>query len=51
MYLTVTRQHRGCDLNSGSTALESSTLTTRLPIYVNVSGASLDSLKQSQSTV
>jgi len=28
---TVTRQRRGCDLNPGPTALESSTLTTRLP--------------------
>ena len=28
---TVTRQRRGCDLNPGSTAPESSTLTTRLP--------------------
>jgi len=29
----VTRQHRGCDLNSGPPALESSTLTTRLPSH------------------
>ena len=28
---TVTRQHRGCDLNPGPSAPESSTLTTRLP--------------------
>jgi len=28
---TVTRQRRGCDLNSGPSAPESSTLTTRLP--------------------
>jgi len=28
---TVTRQRRGNDLNSGPYALESSTLTTRLP--------------------
>jgi len=27
---TVTRQHLGCDLNSGPSAPESSTLTTRL---------------------
>jgi len=27
---TVTRQRRGCDLNPGLSALESSTLTTRL---------------------
>ena len=28
---TVTRHRRGCDLNPGPTAPESSTLTTRLP--------------------
>ena len=28
---TVTRQRRGCGLNPGPTAPESSTLTTRLP--------------------
>jgi len=28
---TVTRQRRGCDLNTGPSAPESSTLTTRLP--------------------
>jgi len=28
---TVTRQRRGCDLNPGLSAPESSTLTTRLP--------------------
>ena len=28
---TVTRQSRGCDLNPGRSAPESSTLTTRLP--------------------
>jgi len=28
---TVTRQRRGCDLNPGPIAHESSTLTTRLP--------------------
>ena len=28
---TVTRQRRGCDLNLGRSAPESSTLTTRLP--------------------
>jgi len=28
---TVTRQRRGCDLNPGCSAPESSTLTTRLP--------------------
>jgi len=30
---TVTRQRRGCDLNSGPSAPESSTLTTRLPSH------------------
>jgi len=29
---TVTRQRRGCDLNTRPTAPESSTLTTRLPV-------------------
>jgi len=28
---TVTRQRRGCDLNPGPSAPDSSTLTTRLP--------------------
>ena len=32
---TVTRQRRGCDLNPGLTAPESSSLTTRLPSHVN----------------
>ena len=30
---TVTRQHRGCDLNPGPSAAESSMLTTRLPSH------------------
>ena len=30
---TVTRQRRGCDLNPGPSAPESSTLTTRLPSH------------------
>jgi len=30
---TVTRQSRGCDLNPGPSAPESSTLTTRLPSH------------------
>jgi len=34
---TVTRQRRGCDLNPGPTALESSTLTTRLPLKIGES--------------
>ena len=31
---TVTRQRRDCDLNPGPSAPESSTLTTRLPSYL-----------------
>ena len=31
---TVTRRHRGCDLNPGSSALECSTQTTRLPSHL-----------------
>ena len=38
---TVTRQRRGCDLNSGLTAPESSTLTTRLPSRPTTSGGKL----------
>ena len=30
---TATRQRRGCDLNPGPSAPESSTLTTRLPSH------------------
>jgi len=30
---TVTRQRRGCDLNPGPSAPQSSTLTTRLPSH------------------
>jgi len=32
---TVTRQRRGCDLNPGLSALESSKLNTRLPSHPN----------------
>jgi len=32
---TVTRKRRGCDLNPGPTAPESSTLTTRLPSHTH----------------
>jgi len=32
---TVTRQRRGCDLNPGLFAPESSTLTTRLPSHTS----------------
>ena len=35
---TVTRRRRGCDLNSGPSAPESSTLTTLLPSYPFSSG-------------
>ena len=35
---TVTRQRRGCDLNPGPSAPESSTLTTRLPSHPAVGG-------------
>jgi len=34
---TVTRQRRDCDLNTGPSAPESSTLTTRLPSHPGVS--------------
>ena len=34
---TVIRQHRGCDLNPGPSAPESSTLTTRLPLCLHLS--------------
>jgi len=33
---TVTRQRRGCDLNPGPSAPESSKLTTRLPSHPRV---------------
>jgi len=33
LHKTVSRQRRDCDLNSGSSAPESSTLTTRLPSH------------------
>ena len=36
---TVTRQRRGCDLNPGPSAPESSTLTTRLPSHPELSVA------------
>jgi len=35
---TVTRQRRGCDLNRGPSAPESSTLTTRLPSHPESNG-------------
>ena len=36
---TVTRQRRGCDLNPGPSAPESSTLTTRLPSHTFSKGS------------
>ena len=36
---TDTRQRRGCDLNPGHSALESSTLTTRLPSHLIMSNS------------
>jgi len=33
LFKTVARQRRGCDLNPGPSAPESSTLTTRLPSH------------------
>ena len=36
---TVTLQRRGCDLNPGPTAPESSTLATRLPSHAGYSGS------------
>jgi len=36
---TVTRQRRGCDLNPGPSAPESSTLTTRLPSHPSANSA------------
>ena len=36
---TVTRQRRGCDLNPGPSAPESSTLTTRLPSHPGAKSA------------
>jgi len=41
LLMTVTRQRRGCDLNPGPTAPESSTLTTRLPSHPAVHHARL----------
>ena len=40
---TVTRQRRGCDLNPGPSAPESSTLTTRLPYGETFRTMGLDS--------
>jgi len=43
---TVTRQRRDCDLNSGPSAPESSTLTTRLPSHHRWAYISIKHLKQ-----
>jgi len=44
---TVTRQRRGCDLNPGPSAPESSTLTTRLPSHPSRLEVHLGLLKSS----
>ena len=50
--LTVTRQRRGCDLNPGPTAPESSTPTTRLLSHPkNGSGGFFAECSVSQSTI
>jgi len=47
---TVTRQRRGCDLNPGPSALESSTLTTRgYRATVSGEGANIRSLSPAES--
>ena len=43
---TVIRQRRDCDLNPGSTAPESSTLTTRLPSHPGIEIASRNFLSR-----
>jgi len=43
---TVTRQRRGCDLNPGPFAPESSTLTTRLPSHPTARNQQLKSEKK-----
>jgi len=56
---TVTRQRRGCDLNPGPSAPESSTLTTRLPshfikprkVVFTATAAVIYSLPDAQPTV
>ena len=56
---TVTRQRRGCDLNPGPSAPESSTLTTRLPSHprshyqtnINSSWTPRDELPHAHSAV
>ena len=44
---TVTRQRRGCDLNPGPSAPESSTLTTRLPSHHMLDLLEIDEDKES----
>jgi len=48
---TVTRQRRGCDLNPGPSAPESSTLTTRLPSHQVVPVLVLSSCKSCSKLV
>ena len=44
--MTVTRQRRGCDLNPGPSASESSTLTTRLLSHPEGDGADESPLRR-----
>jgi len=48
---TVTRQRRDCDLNSGPSAPESSTLTTRLPSHRAAMRAEIPSRAKSAAGV
>jgi len=45
---TVTRQRRGCDLNPGPTAPESSTLTTRLLMQLITMHRPIDRYRRSK---
>ena len=48
---TVTRQRRGCDLNPGPTAPESSTLTTRLPSQKTIGAIELQKISYDNLTI
>jgi len=48
---TVIRQRRGCDLNPGPSAPESSTLTTRLPSHPSSSSSSSNNNNNSHDNV
>ena len=48
---TVTRQRRGCDLNPGPSAPESSKLITRLPSHVAVYRLTISKYDSVQSLV